>query len=287
MPRPAALKFDFLPFGNFTGGAQVAVGDVNGDGVEDVIVAANAGGGPQINVYDGSTGQLIRSFYGMAAGFTGGVYVAAGDVAGTGYADIIVGAGAGGGPQVNIFDGLTGQLVRSFDAFAANFTGGVRVATGKVMGDGNEDIIAAAGPGGGPQVTIFDGKGGQMLASFYAFAAGFTGGVSVAAGDLYGSGHDDIVVGAGQGGGPQVAVFDMASRQLLASFYAMDPSFRGGINVAVGESTTGRPTIEAGAGPGGGPQVTAFDAQTLALLGSFFAYDPSVHGGVNPAAGMS
>ena len=37
----------------------------------------------------------------------------------------------------------------------------------------------AAGPGGGPQVSIFDGLSLQMLNSFYAYAPGFTGGVFV------------------------------------------------------------------------------------------------------------
>jgi hypothetical protein len=124
-----------------------------------------------------------------------------------------------------------------------------------------------------------------VLASFDAFAATFRGGVNVAAGDLFGNGYDDIVTGAGPGGGPQVSVFDGESRQLLESFYAFNPSFAGGVSVGVGEGANGRATIQAAAGPGGGPQVNTFDAQTLALLGSFFAYDPSFQGGVNLAAG--
>src|SRR5262249_4239671 len=77
---------------NFTGGVRVAVGDVNGDGVPDIITAPSPGGGPDIHVYDGKTGNLIRQFFAYAPNFTGGCYVAAGDVNGDGYADIVIGA---------------------------------------------------------------------------------------------------------------------------------------------------------------------------------------------------
>ena len=70
----------------------------------------------------------------------------------TGNPSYAVSADAGGGPQVNVYNAATGALVDSFDAFAPSFTGGVRVAIGDVNGDGQDDIICAAGPGGGPQV---------------------------------------------------------------------------------------------------------------------------------------
>src|SRR6185295_14733058 len=89
-----------------------------------------------------------------------------------GTAIFVTGADAGGGPDVKVFDATTGQLRFGFFAYDANFTGGVRVAAGDVNGDGVPDIICAAGPGGGPNVTIFDGRNGQRLpgtiGSFFA-----------------------------------------------------------------------------------------------------------------------
>src|SRR5205823_556167 len=52
-------------------------------------------------------------------------------------------------------------------------------ATGDVNGDSFDDIITAAGPGGGPHVKVFDGRTGAEMMSFYAFAPDFLGGVSV------------------------------------------------------------------------------------------------------------
>src|SRR5262249_38941684 len=138
----------------FKGGVRVAAGDINGDGHVDVITGAGPGGGPLVNAYDGANGALIRSFYAYDAGFSGGVFVAAGDVNGDGKADIITGAGPGAGPHVKVFDAVTNSEIKSFFAFDAGFTGGVRVAAGDVNGDGKADIITGQGSGGGA-VKVF------------------------------------------------------------------------------------------------------------------------------------
>jgi len=133
----------------------------------------------EVRILHADTGATLRTIHPYGA-FVGGVFVAAGDVTGDGYADIITGAGAGGGPHVQAFDGVSGATVQSFFAFAPSFTGGVRVAAGDVTGDGKAEIIAAAGPGGSPQVSVFDGATAALVSSMLAYPVGFTGGVFVA-----------------------------------------------------------------------------------------------------------
>ena len=122
------------PFGNFTGGVHVATGDVNGDGYDDLIVAAGSGGGPEVEVYDGKTGDLIRAFYAYAPTFRGGVNVAVGDVDGDGKDDIITGTGPAAPPHVEVFSGADNHLMDSFLAYSVNFRGGVNVAAGDMKG---------------------------------------------------------------------------------------------------------------------------------------------------------
>ena len=277
--------FAYAP--SFKGGVRVAVGDVNGDGRADLLTGVGPGAGPHVKVFDGATGGLLQSFFAYDAAHTGGVFMAAGDMNGDGRADIVTGAGLGGGPQVKVFDGVNGSLLRSFFAYTPSFTGGVRVAAGDVSGDGRADIITGAGSGAGPQVKVFDGVNGTLLRSFFAYDAPFTGGVFVAAGDVSGDGRADVITGVGSSGGPHVKVFDGSTGHTLHSFLGYGPSFTGGVRVAAGDvNRDGFADIVTGAGPGGSPRVKVFSGATGAQLRSFLAFDPSFTGGVFVGAAM-
>ncbi|MGH9268187.1 MAG: hypothetical protein ACRD0D_08410, partial [Acidimicrobiales bacterium] len=151
-----------------------------GDGRAEILTGAGPGGGPHVKVFDAAA-EVLASFFPYDAGFTGGVLVAAGDVTGDGRADIITGAGPGGGPHVKVFDGATGDEVGGFFAYDARSTGGVYVSSADVTGDGLADIITGAGAGGLPHVRIFDGATGTGIGSFFAYDASFSGGVAVGA----------------------------------------------------------------------------------------------------------
>ena len=275
--------FAFAP--SFMGGVRVASGDVTGDGVNDVVVAAGPGGGPQVNVYDGTSLQLIHSFYAYNAAFDDGIFVAVGDVNGDGYADIITGAGQGGGPHVQVFSGQNYSNIASFFAYNPAFTGGISVASGDVNGDGYSDVVVGAGPGGGPHVLAVSGfqlsQGTQVvLASFFAFDPGINRGVFVGAGDYNGDIVGDIVVAAGPGGGPHVKVFNGSGTSLIDTFFAYDINFAGGLSVVMADiDNDGLAEIVTAPYTNGGPEVKVFRYQKGQLY-NFYAYDPLFTGGV-------
>jgi hypothetical protein len=289
---------------------RLAVADVNGDRLLDLIVAAGSNSLPLITVVDGvrlfgpQAGQRLRpedllaQFVAYDPTFLGGVYVAAGDFNGDGRAEIVTGAGEGGGPHVRTFqyDASATALgdrmkpfagvVGNFFAYDPAFRGGVRVAVGDVDGDGTPDVITGAGNGGGPHVRALSGVSGAVLLDFFAYDAGFRGGVYVAAGDIDGDGRADIVTGAGEGGGPHVKVFSGNGGGLLMSFFAYDTDFRGGVHVAAGDlNGDGTIDIVTGPGEGGGPHVKVFSDVGGPVIGSFMAYDQSLRFGVAVAAG--
>src|SRR4051812_46349965 len=95
------LLYSFQAYdASFRGGVRVAVGDVTGDGVADIVTAPGRSGKPQIKVFDGTSGTEVANFMAYAENFRGGVYVAVADVNGDGHADVVTGADAGGGPHV-------------------------------------------------------------------------------------------------------------------------------------------------------------------------------------------
>jgi hypothetical protein len=197
---------------------------------------------------------------------------------------LAVGPDAAGPPTINVYD-QAGAVKYSILAYARDFTGGVRVATGDVTGDGTDDIVTVPGPGGGPHVRIFDGTTGKEVRAFFADASADRLGLTVAAADVTGDGRADVVTGTGPGGGPRVTVFDGQTGTPVRDFIAYDPAFRGGVNVAAGDITgDGRAEIVTTPGRDGGPHVRVFDGAGGAELRSFFAFDPGFTGGVSVAA---
>jgi len=253
-----------------------------------VITGTNVGGGPQVNVYNILT-QETTTFFAFAPSFRGGVRVASGDVTGDGIADVVVVAGPGMGPQVNVYDGTSLELVHSFYAYNAAFNDGIFVAVGDVNGDGYADIITGAGQGGGPHVQVFSGQNYTNIASFFAYNPAFTGGISVASGDLNGDGYSDVVVGAGPGGGPHVLAvsgfqLSQGTQVVLASFFAFDPGVNRGVFVGAGDYNGDIVSdIVVAAGPGGSPHIKVFNGSGTSLIDSFFAYDIYAMGGLSVA----
>jgi uncharacterized repeat protein (TIGR01451 family) len=176
-PFTGALKFSFFAYdASFTGGVRVASADVNHDYIPDIITGAGPGGGPNVRAFSGASYAKIRDFYAYEANFTGGVYVAAGDLDKDGHAEIITGTAA---RPVNVFRGTDSVLVQSFYGYGPTFAGSVRVGIADLGGDGQLDILTGAGPGGGPHAIARQGKTLDILTSFYAYDPGFTGGVWV------------------------------------------------------------------------------------------------------------
>ena len=257
------LQFGVDPFGGFTGGVSLARGDVNGDGITDIITGAGPGAGPHVKAFSGTDGIEIASFFAFDGGFDGGLSVASGDIDNDGFDDYVVGT-LNGSSHVKVFSGATGAELASFFVFEG-YTGGVNVASADVDGDGIDDLVVATRTGGS-HVKVFSGLDGSLLQSYIAFDSGYTGGISIAAGDLNGDGRAEIVVGALQGVS-HVKSFSGLDGTELASFFAYEGSL-GGVSVAVLDAD-GDGIADIGTGSRVGSHVKAFDGLGATTIDSF------------------
>lgn len=268
-------------------GGDAAIVRLNGTvGVPQQLLVSGSPNGTGVR-YDPVDGRYVSGLpFNVFPGFTGTIRVASADVSGDGVADVIAGAGAGGGPVVAVYDGKSGGLLANFFAFEPEFAGGVLVAAGDFTGDGRADVVVTADIGGGPRVRVFDGAQLRTnnpvgLADFYGIDdANFRGGARPAAADINGDGADDLIVLAGPGGGPRVAVFDGRTvavgspARLVGDFFAFEPALRDGAFAAAGDfDGDGADDLIFGAGPGGAPRVRVIGGRQLIAAGSFTDID--------------
>ncbi len=132
-----------------------------------------------------------------------------------GIADVVTVSQVGIAPYVKVIDGRTGSTLLDIVAYEPSFKGGLRVAVGDLNGDGVPDIVTVPGAGMAVNVRAFDGRNGQLLASFFAFAPSFKGGAVVSISNVNGDAQNDIVVEAQIEGRTHTNAFDGKSLVLL------------------------------------------------------------------------
>jgi hypothetical protein len=252
-----------VPYVGYAGAIATAVGDVTGDGVDD-LVTGTLQGSSHVKLFDGATGAELRSFLAFDPSFTGGVDVAILDYDFDGDLDIAVAAAKNGGPHVRVFDGGNGTEIASFFAYAPEYTGGMSLSAGDITGDGIADLVTGTQVGTA-HIKAFGG--GVEFRSFYAFDLNTATGANVAVS------KGRIVAGSTAGLNAEVRVF--AADDSFQSFAAYS-NFGG--EIRVGTNSSG--LIVTGAGPGGGPHVKLFDPFNFGELDSYFAFDPGFTGGV-------
>lgn len=266
-------RFALLPYGaGMIMGVRVATGDVNGDGVKDIVTAPQMFSS-HVKVFDGLTGAEIQSFLAFDGSYLGGLSLAAGDTNGDGKAEVVVGT-ALGSSHVKAFD-ANGNLTMS-RVTAPGTIAGVNVALGDVNGDGRPDLVTGAATGLS-NVRAFDLSSGQLLQNFLAYQG--QSGVSVATADTDGDGAADIVTGTTRGGS-QVKVFSGRTGAVTREYRAFPPIFSGGINVATADvSGDGIPDVLV-TGARVSAQTAFFDGATGQLINRFLAFGVEFSGGV-------
>jgi hypothetical protein len=190
-----AFPPDAATGGFFTGGLNVAAGDLDGSGAASIVVSMDAGGSPLVRVFKfkATTNQFQlrdqnNQFMPYDSSFHGGVRVAVGDNRGT-HVDpitnrtivdkpiIVVAPGPGAALPVIVFDATTLRILAELTPYGANYQDGIYVAAGNFLVDSfgrkstSNDIVTAP-EAGRPLIKVYHGENlPQLLTQVVAFQA--------------------------------------------------------------------------------------------------------------------
>ena len=200
--------------GDLFGTSVTGLGDLDGDGRDDLAVGAHAKDANGIDsgavyVFSGATGaQLFRFLGGVAGDQFGYAVAAAGDVNGDGTPDLLIGSrgddvGGSNAGAALVLSGLNGSLIHRIEGRAAHdLFGGALCSVGDLDGDGSPEFAVGArwsdanGESAG-SVEVLRGSDGTSLIQLTGLAAGSLFGSSLAcAGDLDGDGLNELLVGS-------------------------------------------------------------------------------------------
>ena len=222
---------------------DVAAGDFDGDGKDDLAMSQFSKGECWAKIYRYNTQRTILFYKGQIYGPANeggevGCTVAMGDLDRDGRDELIVGAGTGGGPHIKTFDydpdrqeGFEKPI--SFFAFHPDSRTGIDVAAGDADGDGKAEVIVSQLKNGQAWVKVYRYNSQHTILTYFnAFGDPEVGG-NVDLFDIDRDGAAEILVGAGKGGGPLVRTFE-TDGELISHFFVYDSDFRGGTDVAGG-----------------------------------------------------
>lgn len=225
----------FSAFLNDNPGGEVHVtcGDIDNDGLDEIIAGQGFGGTSRIAAYEVNGTQLWNYRYFFGDDNPGGeMHVGTGDFDGDNQGDeIIIGSGYNGKNRVLVIDG-DGTFIGSGTPFGpSNTNGEIHVGGANYNQFGPDEIFVSTGIGGTNEVAVFQ-LTGELLVAGAVFGSENTGGeVVLSFGDFDGDGDDEIAFAHGLGGQNTIQIREMDLQiRSEGTVFTMEDNPGGGIN---------------------------------------------------------
>ncbi len=238
---------------------------------------------PQVNIFNHQLKQT-GTFLAADGKTDNGLDVAVANVTGDKKDEIIVAAGRGSEPLVQVYN-ASGKLLSQFYAYDKSLKSGLHIAVGDLNKDRFAEIVVVPAYGGGPQVKVFDSQGNiQFSRGFFAFDETFRGGADVAVGDFDGDRNREIAVAAGPGGSPHVRQFTRDGKFIGTEFRPFSMDHVGGVVIATANVDGGKDDELAMAISAAGEGWVKVYKNSGQIVGEWKTF-PGLSMGVNIAAG--
>lgn len=276
----------FSAYDTYQSGVRVAVGDVTGDGRDEIVTAPGAGAWTEVRVFDGRTYAQRGAYLPYRNGvWWNGAFVATADLDGDRRDEILDGLDGGCCTTVHALDGTTGREIAGFFPFGSGEQAGAYVVGADLDGDGRAELLVERRHS--TAIGVFGAGGGSPVRTIDPFAGtSVRDGGRVAVGDLAGDARPEVVEVAGTDSGVEARVVDPRSGTAVAT-YAVAPGALTDVTpqAAVADvDGDGRADLVVLVQTGQGTQVIALDRNGT-RLGAFYVLEPGIVPGASLAAG--
>lgn len=205
-------------------GMNVATGDLDGDGLAEIVVSPQNGYRPEVRIF--SNEKLVRSFNGFEKSYEGGARVAVIPARGEKLGQIAVASGEAREQEIRIYQWPNLDLIDIITPGGNEFGNGHAIAGGWSARYQKNILVVGASSGQSPLVRVYALDDQELLSSWMAYDRKFRGGLEIGYLD------DTVITGPRGFGGPDVRQFTVNGNG-QTMFNAFENTFWGGVHVAL------------------------------------------------------